>query len=191
MGRARHHACGYSWMVVGCWSLFVDHGGGVHSWGRCGDGPLTLFAGGGMVMGARPRSCCFAVCLHPLLEGDGGCSPSFVSLRCVLVFAVGREWWWVLGPVRLASLCARILCWWGMVVGRVALFCGTVVPCHCGCACWWVLLGVLRREGACCRAQLVVVACGQWWWTLVDGDGVLVAICRQWWWWALCGLVGW
>ena len=146
---------------------------------------------GGMVMGARPCSCCFAVCLRPLLEGDGGCSPSFVSLRCVLAFAVGREWWWVLGPVRLTSLRARVLCWWGMVVGRVASFCGTVVPCHRGCACWWVLLGVLRREGARRRAQLVVVACGRWWWTLVDGDGVLVAVCRQWWWWALRGLVGW
>ena len=126
---------------------------------------------GRMVMGARPCSCRFAVCLCPLLEGDGGCLPSFVSLRCVLMFAVGREWWWALGPICLALLCAHVLCWWGMVVGHVASFCGTLVPFRRGCVCWWVLLGVLGREGTHHRVQLVIVACGRWWWMLVDGGG--------------------
>ena len=45
---------------------------------------------GGLVVGGRPHSCRFAVCLRLLLEGDGGgCSPPFVSPRCVLAFAVG------------------------------------------------------------------------------------------------------
>ena len=114
-------------------------------------------------MGARPRLCRFAVYLHPLLEGDGGgCSPLFVSLRCMLAFAICRGWWWALTPVRRTSLHVRVLCWWGMVVGHVASFRGTVVPCPRGCVCWWVLLGVLGREGTRRRAQLVVVVRGWW-----------------------------
>ena len=128
-------------------------------------------------MGACPHLCCFAVCLRPLLEvNGGGCLPPFVSLCCVLAFTVCRGWWWALAPIHHTLLCVPILCWWGMV-GRVTSFRGTVVPCPHGCVCWWVLLGVLGREGARCCAQSVIVICGWWWWVLVDGDGVLVAVC--------------
>ena len=38
VGHACHCACGHSSTVVGCWSPFVDHGGGGHSWVALGGG---------------------------------------------------------------------------------------------------------------------------------------------------------
>ena len=123
---------------------------------------------GGMDGDGGSPSCCFTVCLHTLLEGDGGgCSPPFMLPHCVLAFTVGGGWWWVILP------------------HSVVLFFHVVVVVSAG-------------GSACCQVKMVgpLITKQRWWsracsslcivrhshlWTMVegviDGGGVLVAIC--------------
>ena len=85
----RVSTCGWWWGSGRCLLIIVvvdAHGVG------CGDGLWMLFAGG---------------------EDGDGCLPPFVSLRCVLASTVGRGWW-VLAPVHVGLLHARVHCWQGM-----------------------------------------------------------------------------
>ena len=52
-GHIHHCACGRSWMVVGCWSLFFDRGGGGRLWwsgARLLSCVWALVDGGGVTM---------------------------------------------------------------------------------------------------------------------------------------------
>ena len=119
-----------------------------------------------MVVGAcacpRPHSCHLAVrSRSPLVVGAyvcclwgmvvGACACPHPHSCCL---AARSHWWWVLGPVHVASLGAHVRHWWGwcwalapvctpryvLTPVHVASLCGTILACHCGCVCWWGLV---------------------------------------------------
>ena len=82
MGYAHHCVCGYSLMVVGCWSPFVDCGGGGHLWVALGGGHHWLI----VLVGAHRLLLVVVVHVHVVMVTVHGWSCGSL-----------RQWWVVCG----------------------------------------------------------------------------------------------
>ena len=184
-GRHCHHGCGVG---VGC----VRHWRGweVLLWMEGGGRLLLLFMGdnGGLWVGTTGGHVRHWWVLwtpfaggewrSPLVGVGDGRLPPFVLPRCVLVFAVGRGWWWVLvlalALVRVAWLCAPVHRWWWVLTPARVTSLGARV-----CCLRRMVVGAhARPHPHSCR----LAARSRWWWVLgpvrVASLGARV---RHWW----------
>ena len=133
-GHICHHTCGRSWMVVGCWSPFFDHGGGRLWWsGACSLLCVwALMESGGVAMQRGWGRVCSSMVV--------GCWSPFVVVGCWSPFVDrggGRHLWVALGGGRH---------WLMVLVGAhhhllvVVMHAHGVVVTVCGCS-WWVAEG--------------------------------------------------